>query len=92
MVQAVEESKIILPILLLELTGQMYRTDLQWAYSIHVLNTEVEMMQVQIMIDNSANNLPFQDLPIQEQIRGRARFGLAHIDYMIIIGLKIDWQ
>ena len=44
------------------------------------------MMQVQIMNDNSANSPAFQDLTIQEEIRGRARFGLAHIDYMIIIG------
>ena len=80
-VLAVEGSKIIL---LLELEPNL--TDLLWTYSILILKTEVKMMQVQIMNDNSANSPAFQDLTIQEEIRGRARFGLAHIDYMIIIG------
>ena len=80
-VLAVEGSKIIL---LLELEQNL--TDLLWTYSILILKTEVKMMQVQIMNDNSANSPAFQDLTIQEEIRGRARFGLAHIDYMIIIG------
>ena len=82
MVLAVEESKIILS---LDLTGQIHWTDLQWIcwQLFLILNTEVKMVQVQIMIDNSAHSPAFQDLSFQEEIRGRARFGLAHNDYMI---------